>query len=69
MIALKLVTIGDDLGVVLPQKFVAKLGVGDGDILHASETKHGIELRSNNTELTGQKSDAEALAQWIADHS
>ncbi len=44
MTALKLVSIGDGVGVILPRELLAKLGVGEGDTLFLSETPEGLQL-------------------------
>ena len=44
MTALKLTSIGNSVGVVLPKELLAKLGVGKGDTLYAVETQDGLRL-------------------------
>ena len=44
MKALKLTTVGNSTGVVLPKEILAKLRVSKGDTLHVIETPNGIEL-------------------------
>ncbi len=44
MTALKIMTVGNSTGVVLPKKLLAKLRVGKGDSLYVIETADGFEL-------------------------
>lgn len=41
---LKITTIGNSAGVVLPRELLARLHVGKGDSLYATETPDGIKL-------------------------
>ncbi len=36
--------VGNSLGVVLPKKFLAELGLGEGDALYPVRTPGGVEL-------------------------
>lgn len=44
MTTVKLTTIGQSLGVVLPPELLKRLQVGKGDSLYVVETPEGIEL-------------------------
>ena len=44
MTALKLTSIGNSVGVVLPKELLVKLGVQKGDTLYAVETPEGLRL-------------------------
>lgn len=44
MVALKLVGIGNSVGVIIPKEQLAKLGVTKGDTLYAIETEDGLRL-------------------------
>ena len=44
MVALKLVNIGNSVGVVIPKEQLAKLGLTKGDTLYAVETAEGLRL-------------------------
>ena len=44
MSELKLLTIDDHVGVVLPREILERLKVGEGDTLYAVETPDGIML-------------------------
>lgn len=54
MPALKLISIGKSVGVILPKELLAKLGVGNGDTLFAVETDEGIRLTTMGPELQTQ---------------
>lgn len=59
MTTLKVTTIGNSTGVVLPQDILERLRVGEGDILHVVETPDGIELTPFNPEFEAQVAVAE----------
>ena len=44
MTALKIISIGNSTGILLPNKILAKLQVDKVDVLHVIETENGIEL-------------------------
>lgn len=44
MTTLKITTVGNSAGVVLPKEILERLRVGKGDTLHVIETPAGIEL-------------------------
>jgi putative addiction module antidote len=44
MTALKLTSVGNSVGMVLPKELLARLGVGRGDTLYAVETPEGLRL-------------------------
>ncbi len=44
MVALKLKSIGNSVGVIIPKEVLTKLGVGEGDTLYAIETPEGLRL-------------------------
>jgi putative addiction module antidote len=58
---LKLTTIGNSLGVVLPRELLSKLRIGKGDILYVIETPDGIELTPFDPELARQLEAAEEV--------
>lgn len=45
MAELKLRAVGNSIGIVLPREILARLRVGEGDVLHAVETPDGLLLR------------------------
>jgi len=51
---LKLTTVGNSVGVILPGELLEKLRVGKGDTLHVLETPNGIELTPFNPEFARQ---------------
>ncbi len=56
---LKITGIGNSLGVVLPKEMLAKLRVGKGDLLYATETPDGFEIRLRDAEFVRQMEAAE----------
>ena len=52
--SLKLTTIGNSTGVVLPKEILERLRVVRGDSLYVVETPEGIELTPYNPEFAGQ---------------
>lgn len=56
---LKLTTIGNSLGIILPKDLQQQLRVGKGDLLHVQETPNGIELSPYDPEFAAQMDVAE----------
>lgn len=54
MHALKLIQIGDSVGVVLPREALAKLKRGTGEIVFLAESRQGLTLSAHNPALQGQ---------------
>ena len=54
MSALKLISIGNSVGVTLPKELLLKLGVGKGDTLYAIETEDGVRLTTADPEFEAQ---------------
>ena len=54
MSILKVTTVGDSVGIILPREILERLRVQKGDNLYAVETKQGIELTPYNPELAAQ---------------
>ncbi len=54
MSALKLIAIGNSVGVTLPKELLVKLGVGKGDTLYAIETEDGVRLTTADPEFEAQ---------------
>ncbi|MEZ5691510.1 MAG: AbrB/MazE/SpoVT family DNA-binding domain-containing protein [Rickettsiales bacterium] len=46
MITLKLTTVGNSVGVVLPKEFLARLRVDKGDMIYATETTDGFVVKN-----------------------
>ena len=61
MSMLKLTTIGNSVGVVLPKDLLARLRVGKGDTLYAVETPNGVELTPYDPDFATQMEAAEAI--------
>lgn len=58
---LKLTTIGNSVGIVLPKEILARLRVEKGDSLYATETPDGIELRAFDEEFADDMEMAEKI--------
>ncbi len=61
MMTLKLTTVGESVGVVLPRELLDMLGVKSGDELYVLETPMGIELRAHDPEFGKQMGVAERV--------
>ena len=60
-LTVKLTTIGNSTGIILPKELLEKLRVGKGDVLHILETPNGIELTSFDPEFARQMDVAEKV--------
>lgn len=58
---LKLTTVGNSVGIILPKELLEKLRVGKGDTLHVLETPNGIELTPFDPEFARQMDVAEKV--------
>jgi putative addiction module antidote len=58
---LKLTTVGNSVGVILPKELLEKLRVSKGDLLHVLEIPYGIQLQPLNQTLADQMDVAEAV--------
>lgn len=58
---LKITTIGNSAGVILPKELLTRLRVEKGDELHALETPDGIRLTVHDPELAAQMEVAEQV--------
>ncbi|HVL74871.1 MAG TPA: AbrB/MazE/SpoVT family DNA-binding domain-containing protein [Noviherbaspirillum sp.] len=54
MHALKLIRIGDAVGVVLPREALARLQRGTGEIVFLTESHHGLTLTADDPVLQKQ---------------
>lgn len=61
MSTLKLTTVGNSVGVVLPKDLLARLRVGKGDTLYAVETPNGVELTPYDPDFAAQMDAAEVI--------
>ncbi len=59
MSTLKITTVGNSTGVVLPKEILQHLHVDKGDTLYVLETPNGIELTPYNPQFTAQMEVAE----------
>ena len=57
----KLTTVGNSTGIVLPKDLLEKLRVKKGDTLHVLETPNGIELTPLDPEFARQMDVAERV--------
>jgi len=55
---LTVMQIGDELAIPLPEEVLARLGVGVGDILHATVTPNGLLLTTSDPGTSHQASPA-----------
>ena len=51
---LKIRAVGNSLGVVLPKDVLARLRMGEGDMLHVVETEDGVRLVRHDPEFARQ---------------
>lgn len=58
---LKIITVGNSVGIVLPKEILARLRVEKGDSLYATETPDGIELRAFDEEFADDMEMAEKI--------
>lgn len=58
---LKITTVGNSVGVVLPREILERLRVKKGDILYAIETPNGIELTPFDEKFAEQMEIAERV--------
>lgn len=61
MTHIRLTTVGNSVGIVLPKEILAKLRVGKGDELYITETPNGIELTPYNPNFALQMDLAEEI--------
>ena len=61
MTTLKVTTVGNSAGVVLPREVLQHLRVSKGDTLYVLETPNGIELVPYDPEFAGQMEAAEQV--------
>ncbi len=58
---LKVTSIGNSLGIILPKEILARLRVSKGDTIFAIETADGIKLTAYDPEVAEQLSIAESV--------
>ncbi len=58
---LKITTVGNSAGVILPKELLTRMRLEKGDELYALETPHGIMLTTYDPELAAQMEVAERI--------
>jgi len=58
---LKVTKIGNSVGVVLPKELLARLRVGQGDTLYASEAPDGVRLTASDPDFAEKMAKAETI--------
>ena len=58
---LKITTVGNSAGVILPRELLTRLRVGKGDALYATELPDGVKLTPFDPELADQMEVAERV--------
>ena len=61
MTALKLIGVGNSVGVVLPKDLLARLGLQKGDTVYAVDTPDGVRLTTADAEFEAQMKVARRL--------
>ena len=61
MTSLKVTTVGNSVGLILPRDLLAKLRVAKGDMLYVTETPNGIELTPYQPDFATQMQAAESI--------
>ena len=61
MTAVKVTTVGNSVGIVLPKELLERLRISKGDMLHVVETPNGVELTPYNKEFAQQMEVAERV--------
>lgn len=61
MTTLKITTIGNSVGVILPKEILARLRVDKGDTLYVTEVPDGIEIRAFDGEFAEDMELAEQI--------
>ena len=61
MTILKVTTVGNSTGVILPKEILQRLRIDKGDSLYVVETPNGVELTPYNPEFAAQADAAERI--------
>ena len=64
---LKVTTVGNSTGVILPKELLEKLRIGKGDTLYVTETPRGVELSPYDEEFASQMEIAESIMREVRD--
>lgn len=62
MVTVKVISVGNSLGVVLPREILARLRLDKGDVLHLLETPDGVLLTPYTPEFAVQAEAVEGVA-------
>jgi putative addiction module antidote len=62
-VLIKVTTVGNSLGLILPRNLLAKLRVTKGDVIYVTETRSGIELTPFDPDFALQMDAAELIMQ------
>ncbi len=57
----KVTTVGNSVGIVLPKELLERLRIEKGDVLHVAETPNGVELTPYEKEFAQQMEVAEGV--------
>ena len=58
---LKVTKIGNSAGVVLPKELLARLRIGPGDVLYATESPDGVRLTAADPDFEAKMTVAETI--------
>lgn len=61
MSALKLTSIGNSVGVILPKEMLTRLGLAKGDTLYVVETPDGVRLTPTDPEFEADMEEARRI--------
>lgn len=61
MTTVKITTVGNSVGIVLPKELLERMRVSKGDKLHVAETPNGLELTPYDEEFAKQMEVAEQV--------
>ncbi len=65
MAELKVISIGNSVGLILPREMTVKLGVQKGDTLYTTEVQDGLKLSVHDPNLEAQMAVArELMKKW-----
>ncbi len=58
---LKITTVGNSAGVILPKELLARLRVGPGDTIYATEAPDGVRLTASDPDFEAKMALAEEI--------
>ena len=65
MAEMKVIAVGNSVGVILPRDVLARLGVQKGDTLYTTEMQDGLKLSAHSPDLEAQMVVArELMKKW-----